>query len=364
MTHQTIRKRVTRRLAIPVGVVLTMASLNGLNAASLTKEVPPPTIHIAGQGNPSGKPYGSAVIGVVREGHYLEDEFKADGVKIDWQFPRGTGPAINEGLASGQIDFANYGGLPNIVGEGAGLRTKVLASYGSAPAFLVERNGLNITSLAALRAKKIGVSRGTILELSLVNMLSKGGLSESDVQVFDLGSADLVSALRSGNVDVAIGTSDLLALTAEGIGKVIFSANGKPDSSDIFGSFVVTDSFAKRYPQTTQRVVDAFVRAAHFASQEGNRGELLRIWSLTGAPSNAVAANYQGSLLKDRLSPLPDDFYRDELARGIQFAQQQRLIRHPIDINQWIDESYIQRSIATYGYRDWTPRKQDGSPKI
>jgi sulfonate transport system substrate-binding protein len=355
-------KRAVARLIIAGSIGwLTLAGTKQASA----QETPPPVIHIAGQGNPSGKPYGSAVIGVLRAKQYLEEEFKAQGVKIAWQFPRGTGPAINEALASGQLDFANYGGLPNIVGRGAGLQTKVLASYGNAPTYVVVRNGLDLHNIADLKGKKIAVSRGTVLELALDTLLKSAGLRIQDVQLFDLGSADQVSALTAGDVDAVIGTSDLLALPERGVGKVLFSAKGRSDPADIFGSFVVTASFAKKYPQTTQRVVNAFVRAAHFAAQESNRDELLGIWAQTGTPRSAVAADYQGDPLRDRLSPLLDGFYRAQIERGIAFAQQQKLIRRPIDMSQWLDASYLDKAIRQYGYgRDWTPKDAHGKPQV
>src|SRR5580698_2121286 len=126
------------------------------------QQVLPKTIRLAGPGNAEGKPFGTGTLGVLKVKGYLEDEFKKDGVKIDWQFPRGTGPAINEGFANGQLDFASYGGLPNIVGRGAGLNTKVIAAYGSSPTYLVARNGSGIETIADLKGRKVSVSLGTI----------------------------------------------------------------------------------------------------------------------------------------------------------------------------------------------------------
>jgi sulfonate transport system substrate-binding protein len=353
------------------GYTLSVARLASLTLAlcglALANEAPPPVVHVAGQGNASGTPYGSAVIGVLKARHYLEDEFKSDGVKIEWQFPRGTGPAINEGLANGQIDFANYGGLPNIVGRGAGLATKVLASYGTSPAYVIVRNGANIATLADLKGKKLAVSRGTILELSLSTLLGRAGLTQKDVQLFDLKSADQVTALSTGDIDAIVGLADLLALPERGLGKIIYStkAKGHVDPANAFGSFVVTEAFAKKYPATTQRVVNAFVKAAHFASQEANRDELIRIWELTGTPRQALVNDYKDDVLGDRLSPLLDDFYVGNVQRGIAFAREQKLVRRTIDLGQWVDSSFINKAIKDLGYeRDWTPRDANGRPKV
>jgi len=346
-----------------LGWMVAWGLLAACAGPATAKEVPPAVIRIAGQGNAAGTPYGSAVIGVVRARGYLEDEFKADGVKIEWQFPRGTGPAINEAIASGQLDFANYGGLPNIVGKGAGLPTKVLASYGTSPSYVLVRPGSGIEKLEDLKGKKVTVSRGTVIELALNTLLAQARLRPQDIQLFDLKAADQVTALSSGDVDAVVGGSNLLVLPERGIGKIIYSTKGRVDPASAFGSFVVTTSFAKQYPQTTQRVVNAFVRAAHYASQEGNREELIKIWELTGVPRKGVLDDYDGDPLKDRLSPLLDDFYIGNVQRGIAFAQEQKLIRRPIKISEWLDASYLDKAIQAQGFAGtWVRRDAEGRP--
>lgn len=350
-----------RALTSAAAVAAVLASSSAILSAA---ETPPPVIRLAGQGNADGKPYGSAVIGVVRAKEYLEQEFKADGVKIEWQFPRGTGPAINEALANGQVDFANYGGLPNIVGRGAGLATKVLASYGVTPSYLVARPAAGINSIADLKGKKISVSRGTINELALSRVLAKGGLTDKDVTIFDLQSADQVSAITSGDVDAVLGGSNLLTLADKGLVKTVHSTKGSPAPGSLFGSFVVTEDFAAKYPETTRRVVRAFVKAAHFASLEENRAALIDIWALTGVPKDAVAKDYAGDVLADRLSPLLDDFYVANITAGIKFAVENKLTRKAFSVEEWVDRSYLDGAIKELGLQGvWKPRDASGSPQ-
>ncbi len=65
--------------------------------------------------------------------HLVEAEFKDQpDVKVTWTFFRGAGPALNESLAAGQLDFAaGLGDLPAIVGRSRGLQTEFLASASS-----------------------------------------------------------------------------------------------------------------------------------------------------------------------------------------------------------------------------------------
>jgi sulfonate transport system substrate-binding protein len=93
-----------------VALAFTLAGAFG-SAPVSAQEAPPKVIRLAGPGNAEGKPFGTGSLGVLKVKGYLEDEFQKEGVRIDWQFPRGTGPAINEAFANGQLDFASYGGL-------------------------------------------------------------------------------------------------------------------------------------------------------------------------------------------------------------------------------------------------------------
>lgn len=61
----------------------------------------------------------------------LEQEFAADGIKIEWKYFVGAGPALNESFANGLLDFCfGHGDLPLIVGRSTGLKHKILLSSG------------------------------------------------------------------------------------------------------------------------------------------------------------------------------------------------------------------------------------------
>jgi len=321
-------------------------------------------IRLAGPGNASGRPYGSGTIGVLRGLELLEKEFEADGVRIEWQFPRGTGPAINEALANRQLEFASYGGLPNIVGRGAGVPTTLLASSGISPTYLGARPDAGIASIADLEGKKIAFQRGTIFELSLSRILEQAGLDNDDVKIFDLQGADQVAAIQSGDVDVVVGQGNsVLALVDKGLVEVVYSTKGSPAPGSTFGSFAVLDSFAAEHPEITERVLRAFVEAAYFASQEENREALFDIWEQTGSPRASYVQDYDGDVLAERNTPLLDDFYRANIRAGLDFTLEQKLVRKPFDPDDWIDDALLTTIIADLGYGDvWTPRDAAGKP--
>ena len=322
----------------------------------------PDVIRLAGPGNAAGRPYGNGSIGVLRGLELLEKEFEPDGIRIEWQFPRGTGPAINEAFANRQLEFASYGGLPNVVGRGAGVRTTVLAASGISPTYVGVRPAAGIKTLADLKGKKVAFQRGTIFELSLSLILAGVGLKNEDVQIFDLQGADQTAAIQSGDVDALLGQGNqVLALVKSGLVEVLYSTKGSPAPDSTFGSFTVLDSFAEANPEIVARVLRGYVQASHFASLDENRDKLYDIFALTGSPRESYVADYAGDDLRDRNSPLLDDFYRANIKAGLDFTLEQKLVRKPFDVDEWIKDSLLTKTLADLGYEAfWTPRAADG----
>ncbi len=54
----------------------------------------------------------------------------ADGIRVEWVFFKGAGPAVNEALTNRQLEVAFQDDLPSIIGRAAGLKTKLIAAIG------------------------------------------------------------------------------------------------------------------------------------------------------------------------------------------------------------------------------------------
>ncbi|MFX4404390.1 TetR family transcriptional regulator, partial [Acinetobacter baumannii] len=90
-----------------------------------------------------------------------------------------------------------------------------------------------------------------------------------------------------------------------------------------------------RYPDLTQRLVDGFVKAAAWSSDEANRDALFDLWAKSGTPVNILAEFFAGDTLAYRNSPLIDDLlttqYRDQADKAVQFG----LVRRKVDLADW-----------------------------
>ena len=343
----------------PIGRRASLGAIAGLvlsGTSAFAAETPPSTIRLAAVSAGYGKPFGLAVIGIVQARKLIEAELKAANVRVAWTFPDGAGPAINEGIASGQIDFAAYGDLPNIIGRAGGLPTRVIASRGAEIIYVAVRNGVRAQTIADLKGLRVTLQRGTILHQAFDRLLGESGLTESDIQLFDLKTQDQNPAIAAGDVDAVVGTVTLLNLRDQGLVRIIYTTRGKV-TPDGFGAFVVAEDFARRYPATTQAVVRAYVKAARWAGDERNRAAALAIWGLAGTPQAVLAESFRGVNLRNQLDPRLDAFYLATLKSEVAFAQANKLIRSPVDVDAWIDRSYVTAAIRDLDLASfWPPR--------
>src|SRR5262245_64348682 len=124
MTAPSYGRTLKRRTFIALAALILGAAIAGpAKADSTVIRLGYPGVGI--DNRPFG--YGDNV-SVAHIGQFIENEFKNDpDVKVEWTFFRGAGPAVNEAIANGQLDFgAGEGDLPSIVARSKGLKTKII----------------------------------------------------------------------------------------------------------------------------------------------------------------------------------------------------------------------------------------------
>lgn len=306
----------------------------------------PAAIRLGDVGFGFGTPFGVGLLAVADAKGFIADAFKDTNTKLEFTYFTGTGPAINEALSNGQLDFASYGAVPNIIGKANGLDTVLVASYGGTTIFGAARPDIEIATVADLKGKRVAIQKATIIHWALIQALKDAGLTENDVTIVDLKNADQLAAIAAKSVDAVFGADFLLPLEDKGVAKIFYKSSTAGPSGDGFGAFLVTDAFRKAYPEATQKVVTGFVRAAQWLSDEANRNEAFEIWSRAGTPVETIARSNEGSSLKDKYNPRLDDFFTARYSSGITFNKEQKLTRRDVDLAAWVDASYIDKAIA------------------
>ncbi|MEK1873081.1 MAG: ABC transporter substrate-binding protein [Rhizobium altiplani] len=300
-----------------------------------------------------------------RAGEFLEKEFAKDpDIKIEWTFFKGAGPAVNEGFANDQLDFAYQGDLPSLIGRANGLKTKyLLASGARKPLYLAVAKDSGIKSIADLKGRKIALQRGTNGHLAAIKVLEANGLTERDVQVVNLDSAGTVAALTSKDIDAAFGDTQLINLATKGAADIIYTTKGDDPRFGRNAGVIGRQAFIDAHPDITQRVVDAFVKAAQWSSDEPNRTALLELWHKSGTPVPILEEYFKGDTLAYRNSPLIDDLlvsqYKEQAAKSKEFG----LIRRDVALEGWFEPRYLKSAIERFNLQHfWQAYGADGKP--
>jgi sulfonate transport system substrate-binding protein len=336
-------------------------------ALAASAQAAPDTIRIgvatAGGGDPVT--WGGSPGGVARANNWLEEEFKASGIKVEWLFFKGAGPAVNEALSNKQIDFAYQGDLPSIVGRSNGLKTKVLLVSGARNnLYLVTPTPSNIQSIKDLKGRTVSIFRGTNGHLVAINVLAAEGLAERDIKGVNLDTGSAQAALVSNGVDAAFGGYEWFKVRDQGLAKVVYSTQGRDPALTRQAALLVRSEFEQANPAEVQRVVDVFVRAAHWSSEEKNRDELFRIWARSGTPVASWTAEFDKQPLAQRNSPLADDFIVARYKAVVGDALKLKLIRREVTVDDWFDTRYLKAALKKQGLEGyWSASDAKGQPK-
>ncbi|SNB71132.1 sulfonate transport system substrate-binding protein [Arboricoccus pini] len=342
-----------RRILAALLVVVCLGLAHPVRADALTVRIGFASI---GEGNRQA--VGGSAVALANLEPYVADEFKNDpGVKIEWYFFRGAGPAVNEAIANGQLDFASQGDLPAIIGRANGLKTRLIMANGAhAPTYLAVRPDSDIQRIEDLKGRKVALHFGTNNQLAVAKVLAAHGLTERSLKFINMDAATATAALISGDVDASFDNYPLLALAERGDARIAYSTKGEDRAFGRNSHLLVTDAFASAHPDITARLVKAILRAAYWSSQEENRQQLLAIWARSGIAAKAYGADLEGETLKWRNSPIIDDFFKEQYRAQAVSAKALGLVRRDVDINGWFDTSFLDQGLKDLGLETFWDR--------
>lgn len=350
-----------------IGAVVTAVTLGILVTAAAAAD--PTVIRFGYPGvGADNRPFASGdVIAVAHAGGFLDDEFRGDAdVKIEWTFFRGAGPALNESLAAGHLDFAaGLGDLPAIVGRANGLRTRYLMTDKVRDTlYLAVRPDSGITGIADLAGHRLSQFKGTNLQLAADRVLAAHGLSERNVRFINLDFGSAIAAVTAGSIDGTFGSFELLSLRERGIVAIAFSTKAESAAYGRGQALYVTEAFEKAHPDLVQRVVNALVKAARFAADEHNRDAVFELWAKSGFAARSFAEDFADERLANRLTPVIDDYivsrYRDQAAHVRDYG----LIRKDVDIDSWFEPKYLEAALKAQHLETFWPRFDAKAAKL
>jgi sulfonate transport system substrate-binding protein len=298
----------------------------------------------------------------------IEDEFKADGIKITWNFLRGAGPAVNELYANNLTDFSTLGDLPTIVGFASGLQYRALLGAGvRSNCYVVVPSDSSIQSVADLRGKKVAVFKGTATHLMAIKILETFGLGERDVRLLNMDSNTSRLAVVTKDVDAAFGASDLLGLRDQGVGRVVFTTRGNDPRLTSNTLFLGAKSFTDRYPEHTKRVIKTIVLAAKWLAERDNDPQAVyQLWTRSGTTFSSYKEDWAGDNFKYKLSPLIDPYVYARYNFQISQAKRLGLVRKVFDFAELADTHFLEEVLREQHLESfWAPRDSEkGEPQL
>lgn len=189
-----------------------------------------------------------------KETGILDEYFEGYNVEfevVDFE----SGPAANEAVAAGQLDFAMMANIPSITGSlGYGEKIIGVGGYSDRWVQLVVPAGSSVETVADLEGGTVGSFIGTINHFYLGQYLADAGLSLDDVNVVNT-AGESANAIRNEEVDAAIvSVGNAVVLEQEGSGRVV----GEKISVTTPALLILgSDEFTAEYPEYTELLLKA-----------------------------------------------------------------------------------------------------------
>ncbi|MFY8105487.1 MAG: ABC transporter substrate-binding protein [Elstera sp.] len=173
---------------------------------------------------------------------------------------------IMPAIVSGQIDIAASAMEAAVSGRAGGAPIYAVAGFAQGGARFVVGTQSPIKSVADLKGKRVGVTRGATQEMLLFAELEMHGLTASekpgkDVTLIYMAFADLNQALMAGNID-AMSQSEPQASQAIslGFGRELLKPYDTPLGPPI-RTLVMTEDMYTKKKDVARRVLECFVEA-------------------------------------------------------------------------------------------------------
>ncbi len=253
-----------RRDVLAFGGAALAASLAGSGA--LAQKAPEKTKVVLGVG---GKPLLYYLPLTIAERRKL---FQEEGLSVEIN-DFGGGAKSLQALIGGSVDVVTGAYEHTIRMQNKGQDVRAVVELGRFPAIVIAtRKTLagQIKSAADFKGRKIGVTApGSSTALTAQYAMVKAGLKPTDAAIIGVGGgAGAVAAMKRGEIDVIAHLDPVIAkLEADGDIAALIDTRTEAGTRALFGAsnpaatLYAKGDFLQQNPETTQRLVNAFVKA-------------------------------------------------------------------------------------------------------
>jgi sulfonate transport system substrate-binding protein len=232
----------------------------------------------------------NGVLVIARQQSTLEKHFKPRGIEVKWvEFS--SGPPMMEAMNVGSIDYGAVGDSPPVFAQAAGAAIVYAAGQPitNGQGILVPQNSA-IRSIADLRGKRIGFTKGSSAHNITVQTLEKAGLTYADITPVYLTPPDAGPAFANGSIDAwAIWDPYFAIGETKQNGRILVNASEITKTNSFY---IANRDFAKNHGSVLQQIIDVTTSTAKWAEQ--HRDEVAKSLSaVTGIALDiqTIAAN-------------------------------------------------------------------------
>ncbi|MBO4226797.1 sulfonate ABC transporter substrate-binding protein [Bradyrhizobium neotropicale] len=244
----------------------------------------------------------NGVLVIARQRAALENHFKPAGIEVKWvEFS--SGPPMMEAMNVGSVDFGAVGDSPPVFAQAAGAAIVYAAGQPitNGQGILVPQNSA-IRTIADLKGKRVGFTKGSSAHNIVVQTLEKAGLTYNDITPVYLTPPDAGPAFANGSIDAwAIWDPYFAIGETKQNGRILVNSYEITKTNSFF---IANRGFARNHGPVLQQMIDVLASTANWA--EAHRGEVAKSLSaVTGIPLDiqTIAANRAAF----RIGPVTDD---------------------------------------------------------
>lgn len=255
-------------LKLSTAAIAVAASSGGSRAQAVAKEV-----RIGYQ--KTGVPV------IARQQGTVEKRFAASGTSVKWvEFT--SGPPMMEAISNGSLDFGAVGDSPPIFAQAANANVVYAAAspISNGQGILVPANS-SIKTIAELKGKRVGFTKGSSAHNVVVQTLEKADLTYEDITPVYLTPPDAGPAFASGSIDAWAVWDPYFAIGEKKQNARILINAYEVAKTNAF--FIANRDFANENPGSLREVIAGLATAATWA--ESNRDAVAKsLHDITGVP--------------------------------------------------------------------------------
>jgi sulfonate transport system substrate-binding protein len=244
----------------------------------------------------------NGVLVIARQQATLEEHFAPQGIAVKW-LEFSSGPPMMEAMNVGSVDYGAVGDSPPIFAQSAGAAIVYAAGQPitNGQGILVQGNS-PIRTIADLKGKRVGFTKGSSAHNVIVQTLEKAGLSYADITPVYLTPPDAGPAFANGSIDAWSIWDPYFAIgETKQNGRILVDASEVTKTNSFY---IANRDFAKSRGPVLQQIIDVTSSTAKWA--ESHRDEVAKSLSaITGIPLEiqTVAANRSSFAV----GPITDD---------------------------------------------------------